>query len=79
MGYNIIIGGELVGSGLSKGELKRWLMELWGELSPLDKKVFELDLGSSGDFEEYLYNTTLEFPLFARFREMILEIYEEEI
>lgn len=77
--YNIYINKELVGSGLSHGELNQWILDLDSELTEPEKKSFRDDLGFiEGDFEEYLYETKLDIPVSLPFQKDTLDITESE-
>lgn len=80
--YNIYINRELVGEGLSFGELNQWLIELDRELSESDRIKFKKDLGfeykvHQNDFEDYLYNNHISTPLTVRFGNKLINIVEE--
>lgn len=78
--YDLLLDNEIVGSGLSFGELNQWLIELDKELNEQDKKVFRRELGlqneSQYNFEEFLYNNKPMTPLKLKFKSQMILITE---
>lgn len=66
--YSITKGGNIVGDGLSRGELNQWLIELDKVLPEHQQELFRKDLGldkqvSYDDFENYVYENELDLPI----------------
>ena len=66
--YSIKKGGNIVGDGLSRGELNQWLIELDKVLPEHQQELFRKDLGvckqvSDSDFENFVYDNNLELPI----------------
>lgn len=66
--YSITKGGNIVGDGLSRGELNQWLIELDKVLPEHQQELFRKDLGvykqvSDADFENFVYDNNLELPI----------------
>lgn len=79
MNYSIYVDTELVGSGLSPGELNQWLLDLNQELNSIESLQFKGDLGfSQGGFEDFLYENELIPPISARFGKSLVFIVEDE-
>ena len=65
MNYDLYVNNEIVGSGLSRGELNQWIIELDNELAGDNQDNFRRDLGfrDEDNFEDYLYSCELGLPL----------------
>lgn len=66
--YSITKGGNIVGDGLSRGELNQWLIDLDKVLPEHQQELFRKDLGvrkqvSDADFENFVYDNNLELPI----------------
>lgn len=66
--YSITKDGNIVGDGLSRGELNQWLIELDKVLPEHQQELFRKDLGvckqvSDADFENFVYDNNLELPI----------------
>lgn len=76
--YQLKINDELVGQGLSRGELNQWLIDLDNELKEMEKQNFREDLNLNNveidNFENFIYNIEIN-DISARFGNKILEIY----
>lgn len=78
--YYIKKNENIVGNGLSKGELNQWLIDLDNSLPEHEKEKFRKDLGLSkqvnqADFEDFLYDEELKLPIETTHGEEILVIY----
>ena len=66
--YSITKDGNIVGDGLSRGELNQWLIDLDKVLPEHQQELFRKDLGvckqvSDADFENFVYDSNLELPI----------------
>lgn len=78
--YDIIIEGELVGSGLSPGELNQWIIELNDELNKKESEIFRNGFGhTEGNFEDFLYSSKLKFPIKSKLGSQVLKIIENTL
>lgn len=80
MNYNLYINNELVGTGLSKGELNQWLLDLNRELDYFGSLEFTDSLGWQGEgaFADYLYDNELELPITLAHKKDTVVIMEDE-
>lgn len=79
--YYISMDGKVVGSGLSKGELNQWVLELEQNLSEDEKLTFRKEFGfvdkaNFVNLEHFLYDTELNLPIKVSYKDKILSVYE---
>lgn len=78
--YYIKKNENIVGNGLSKGELNQWLIDFDNSLPKHEKEKFRKDLGlrkqvNQADFEDFLYDEELKLPIETTHDGEILVIY----
>lgn len=80
MYYDIYMNNEMVGSGLSHGELNQWLLNLSDELTGDDKYVFKKDLGAelNQDLEDFLYASKPSLPLRINHKDDVIILKEND-
>lgn len=75
--YEIVYNNEVVGTGLSPGEANQWILDLDKELNDKDVLSFRRAFGfTKGNFEDYLYDSSLIFNIEVDFNGLPLTIKE---
>lgn len=79
--YYISMDGKVIGSGLSKGELNQWILELEQTLPEDKKSTFRKEFGFADkdnfvNLEHFLYDTELNLPIKTSYKDKILSVYK---